>query len=1070
MALKGDLASVDLAQVFQMLALNQKVGILNIQGPKAWRALYFGPQGTTLFYNEHVFLDRVLLQMTRTGRLAAQSVQEARDHAAQQGLDLIGSLLAGGYLTEVDLESAFRLEIEEEIYDLFFWHDAQFEFYEGATSIPGREGLVDERFFFSTDSLIMEAARRIDEWAYIQERVPGPLEVYQVCQNVDAQQLDEYALAVFDLADGKRNISRLTEITGMPAFQVYKAMSCLLEEGLVSPVPEDQLLHSARESVTEGRSRDAINLYEKAIDVGEGIPDAHGEVAEVYEQVHEFELAAYHLKCVAEYHAGSDHLPQAVETFFSVVQLLPTDLAARERLVELTAGRSNLSGGAFEPVAFGKELVDLYLEIGEVERVRGILEKLLRDNPNDVELKKSLINVHTKVGDTKRVVDLYHSMAEDLVQQRNPIEAIKYLQKILMIDRSRKDISERIRSLYQLDERRRSRRRSLVALGLLFFLLSCMAAGYYYYDEYARKRLVGMQGAIDPLVEARHFVAAIAKLEQFKKNYPLTLVTKQAQAEIGRIEVKRRKYEAEKENDLRQKRQQLESIRFQYQEKWDEFEVLVKSRRLDAALRILEEVQVLVDEAGTPQDRNWSKKVKLAKNRADLEGVMSRALALDRDAWAAWEKGDWQSARKLWKELVSEYEMTTTAEGVRLPVQIQSRPSGAQIFFKGEPLMLEVNGEQVPAVTPKVVLCDRGASEDYSLDLAGFLPEAITVVGEESSVSTTILTIVPSFTFSFIEPLQSTASARHGYLGMGLIGGKVAFAGVTSGKIRTIISLPDLDEIAGAPAFSVDRAFFTTKRGLLQAYSLPNGERRWSKNLGGPVLLPPVVIDGRVFVMDDEGVLLALDASDGRQLWSQKFSTAAAAQPAVTGPKLRVGLEDGQVLILDTRNGKLLRSYQHGAGVSTQVYGLRNTQVFGTDDGQVVALRESDGQSVWQYGLKRSVDQFEMVLDDGAVFVLDGSDKLIKLVEGRKMAEIELPGRRISGPVVAGEKIFISVRRRVEQAAGEFEEEDLLLALDKSDFSALWEFEDGGLFRGPILSDGASVFVPNAQSEVLLFK
>ena len=30
MALKGDLASVDLAQVFQMLALNQKVGLLSI--------------------------------------------------------------------------------------------------------------------------------------------------------------------------------------------------------------------------------------------------------------------------------------------------------------------------------------------------------------------------------------------------------------------------------------------------------------------------------------------------------------------------------------------------------------------------------------------------------------------------------------------------------------------------------------------------------------------------------------------------------------------------------------------------------------------------------------------------------------------------------------------------------------------------------------------------------------------------------------------------------------------------------------------------------------------------------
>ncbi len=68
MALKGDLASVDLAQVFQMLALNQKVGMLSIQSPKAWKSLYFDQRGVTLYFNEHTMLDRVLAQMVRTDR------------------------------------------------------------------------------------------------------------------------------------------------------------------------------------------------------------------------------------------------------------------------------------------------------------------------------------------------------------------------------------------------------------------------------------------------------------------------------------------------------------------------------------------------------------------------------------------------------------------------------------------------------------------------------------------------------------------------------------------------------------------------------------------------------------------------------------------------------------------------------------------------------------------------------------------------------------------------------------------------------------------------------------------
>ena len=47
MALKGDLASVDLAQVFQMLALNQKVGLLAIESPTEERDLYFDERGVT---------------------------------------------------------------------------------------------------------------------------------------------------------------------------------------------------------------------------------------------------------------------------------------------------------------------------------------------------------------------------------------------------------------------------------------------------------------------------------------------------------------------------------------------------------------------------------------------------------------------------------------------------------------------------------------------------------------------------------------------------------------------------------------------------------------------------------------------------------------------------------------------------------------------------------------------------------------------------------------------------------------------------------------------------------------
>ncbi|MFQ5507577.1 MAG: DUF4388 domain-containing protein, partial [Planctomycetota bacterium] len=78
MALRGDLTSVGLADVFQMLALNRKQGILCINAQDTWRALYFDTRGVTLYYNEHIYLDRLLDRMVRKHFLASDVLQALR--------------------------------------------------------------------------------------------------------------------------------------------------------------------------------------------------------------------------------------------------------------------------------------------------------------------------------------------------------------------------------------------------------------------------------------------------------------------------------------------------------------------------------------------------------------------------------------------------------------------------------------------------------------------------------------------------------------------------------------------------------------------------------------------------------------------------------------------------------------------------------------------------------------------------------------------------------------------------------------------------------------------------------
>ncbi|MFT7537494.1 MAG: hypothetical protein ACI85K_003453, partial [Hyphomicrobiaceae bacterium] len=254
MALRGDLASVDLAQVFQMLALNKKVGLLSIHSAKLWKVLYFDQRGVSVHHNVHAVLDRVVAAFVRSGRLAEEAVDEVRDHAVRMGQSLSDSLLAGGYLEGAELEEQYRFELEEEIYDLFFCNEAKFEFHENTKTLEDRDGTVDERFFYNCDSIIMEAARRIDEWTYITERIPSTAEILvATAELITADDFGNDGPAIFELLDGRRNVARIVEITGLTTFLVCKTLSQLLDAQAIAPVAHEELIALGDECMSEGR-------------------------------------------------------------------------------------------------------------------------------------------------------------------------------------------------------------------------------------------------------------------------------------------------------------------------------------------------------------------------------------------------------------------------------------------------------------------------------------------------------------------------------------------------------------------------------------------------------------------------------------------------------------------------------------------------------------------------------------------------------------------------------------------------------------------------------------------------
>ena len=1070
MALKGDLASVDLAQVFQMLALNQKVGMLCIQSPRGWRALYFEPRGVCLYFDEHVLLDKVLLQATRSGHVTEAASQDARRHSATHHVGLADALLAGGYLTEPELTSMLRSEMEEEIYDLFFWTEAHFEFYEGASAVEGRDGQVDPRFCFSIDTVIMEAARRIDEWSFIQERVTGPLEIFRPRgMPTNIFDLEDSALALYDLVDGKRNVSRLIEVTGLPAFLVYKGLAVLLDEGLIEAVPAEDLVQTAHDCAAEGRQQDAINLYEKAIALGVGIPEAHQHTAKVYESLQEYELAAYHHKCDAEFHAGAEDVKHAVEILQRVVSLLPTDLGARERLVELTVGRADLGVKDFDPTRTGKELVDLYLEIGEIERVRSILERLLRDNPFDVELKKSLVNVHTKAGDTKRVIELYESIAEDLVQAHKPLEAIKFLQKILMLDRSRKDVSERIRSLYVLDERRRSRRRSIVALCVLGIVLVALGGAWWFYEQHARGQLGGVQARVEKLLEAKDFDHAIEQYNAFVKEFPLTLVGREVEVEVAHIDSLRSKHKEQLEAARRSKQLDNDRTRQNYKLAWEVFQSLVRQNELDKALRQVESVRDMIDQVGEPGDKKWAQDVGLDRNLRRLKDYLGKAFELDRRAWEELRGGDWNAARRLWVELVEQYEMSDAARSARLPVRIVTSPAGALVLRDGRPIFQRETGSADPLRTPCVVLCEHGESETMELQLDRFDNAKVKVEARKQETLELVMNAQAVAKLEFEEPVRGELATANGILAVGLRNGRVAIASINGGEPKHVRQLPGLDELDGRVTLSASLAIYLTREGVLSAQSLATGRVVWSQRPSARPIFPPIVHSSRVLFVDERNRLVAMDANAGGDpIWSMQLAETPVDEPIVDGRIVRLAVRSGDVIAIDVIDGGTLDRFRVSSRLATSVVPVPGAMLVGTEDGRLLAIEPASHRTVWEYDLPgdAAIERIVPMSDTALVLASDGRLSVVGLRDGSTEASVVVDGQVLSGPVVGGDRIYLTMR----QKAGRDASFDVLLALGARKLDVQWEHRDGTAFSTPVAVSGTDVLLGNAAGQILRFQ
>jgi tetratricopeptide (TPR) repeat protein len=229
MALRGNLSEASLADVLQLLALGQKTGCLSVAREGGFGTVHFA--GGRIVHAELVSRrDRLGDRLVRVGAITPDALARVTAASApQDDRELAHALLAAGLLAREQLVGAYRTQVEEAVYHLFSWSLGSFTFEPEADHLPDT-ALVS----MSADSLLLEGARRVDEWTQIAKKVPSLDLIFELNGARLARRavpLSATQERIRTFLDGTQDLNTAIERSGLGEFEVGKAVFGLVTAG-----------------------------------------------------------------------------------------------------------------------------------------------------------------------------------------------------------------------------------------------------------------------------------------------------------------------------------------------------------------------------------------------------------------------------------------------------------------------------------------------------------------------------------------------------------------------------------------------------------------------------------------------------------------------------------------------------------------------------------------------------------------------------------------------------------------------------------------------------------------------
>jgi hypothetical protein len=249
MALEGTLEDFSLADIFQLIGIQRKTGILSLKSSQETVSVTFH-QGMVIGADStpRKLEDRIGKVLVKTGLITQEELKEALD-VQQKTLQKIGFILVDQkYISREQLKEALQIQVTQMIYRLFRWTNGEYYFDQKARVDPEGDESIPP---VSAESILMEGIHMIDEWPVIEKKITNtnvvfrptiPIEDLELVNGdedyrteSDKIRLSREEHSVYQLVNGQSTVGEIVESSKFGEFHTCKALYDLLERKIIEP-------------------------------------------------------------------------------------------------------------------------------------------------------------------------------------------------------------------------------------------------------------------------------------------------------------------------------------------------------------------------------------------------------------------------------------------------------------------------------------------------------------------------------------------------------------------------------------------------------------------------------------------------------------------------------------------------------------------------------------------------------------------------------------------------------------------------------------------------------------------